>query len=342
MVPEQHPLGQEVPLQTHAPLTHACPEPHGALLPHLHEPDVHRSLVADEHVEHDPPPVPQALVDCGSQTPPLQHPPGHDVALQTHDPLTQAWPIAHACPDPHAHAPPAHESARVELHAAQVAPRVPHSEAEGVTHVEPMQQPVGQEPVAPDVQVHVPLTQACPAPQGGPLPQEQSPIAEHRSAVITSHAAHASPPKPQAVSERELQLGPEQQPVAQVAAQPEQAPALQVSPPGQLAHALPPLPQAPAVLPARHMLPLQQPVPQETPSHTQDPLRQRWPELHAPPVPQTHAPAAEQLSAAPAGQAAQAAPAAPQEVSERGVHTLPAQQPFGQDVASHTHVPCEQ
>jgi hypothetical protein len=69
---------------------------HAAFVPHLHVPDVQRSLVADEHIEHAPPPVPQALVDCGSHTLPLQHPVGHEVALQTHRPPEHAWPMAHS------------------------------------------------------------------------------------------------------------------------------------------------------------------------------------------------------------------------------------------------------
>lgn len=342
VVPEQHPLGHDEPLHTHAPLTQACPAPQGAPLPHLHAPAVQRSLTADAQTAHAPPPVPQEPVDWGSQMPFLQQPPGHDVPLQMQAPLEQTCPIAQTGPEPQPHVPPVQESARVASQAMHVAPSVPHVEADGVTHVVPMQQPPGQEPLAPDVHVHLPLTHACPAPHGEPLPHEQAPIAEHRSAFTESHVTHASPPNPQAESERELQLGPEQHPVAQVEAQPEQAPLLQVWPVGQLAQALPPLPHSPVVLPGWHRFPTQQPDPQDIRSHTHVPFRHRWPVAHAEPVPQRHCPADEQLSAAPCTQAAHAAPGAPQVASDSAVQALPEQHPFGQDVASHKHDPCEQ
>ncbi len=121
---------------------------------------MHRSLAIAEQVEHAPPPVPQALVDWGSQTFPLQQPVGQLVGLQTQVPFTQAWPIAQTPPRPHAHAPPAQESARVPSHPMHVAPSVPHCVAEGVTQVEPEQHPVGHEPFAPVVHVQTPPTHA--------------------------------------------------------------------------------------------------------------------------------------------------------------------------------------
>jgi hypothetical protein len=186
-----------------------------------------------------------------------------------------------------------------------IAPAVPHCEADGVTQVLPLQHPFGHEPFAPEVQVQTPLTHACPVPHGALVPHAQSPVAVQWSDATGSHATHASPPKPHAVSERALQLGPEQQPVAHVIAHPEQAPfELQLSPPGHVAHALPPLPQAPVVVPGSQRLPTQQPDPQETRSQTHDPLRHRCPAVHAAPVPHWQAPAAEQLSAAPSLHAA--------------------------------------
>jgi hypothetical protein len=46
-------------------------------------------LPVDAHVEHEPPAVPQAPGDCGSQVPLLQQPFGQDVALQTQAPFWQ-------------------------------------------------------------------------------------------------------------------------------------------------------------------------------------------------------------------------------------------------------------
>ena len=140
-----------------------------------------------------------------------------------------------------------------------------------------------------------------------------------------------------------MQVGPEQHPVAHVAAHPVHAPpAEQLSPVGQLSHMLPPLPQAPAVLPGWHWLPEQQPVPHDTPSHWHWPLRHLCPTPHAWLVPHRHSPAMEQLSAEPGVHAVQAVPCAPHVASDGRVHEVPLQHPPGHDVASHTQTPCAQ
>lgn len=88
--PEQQPPGHDVPLHTQEPLTHTWPDPHRGLLPHWQVPPTHPSESEGEQVLHEPPPVPHAPVDCGSQTLPLQQPLGHEVELQTQLPLTHA------------------------------------------------------------------------------------------------------------------------------------------------------------------------------------------------------------------------------------------------------------
>lgn len=83
VAPLQHPLGQEVALQTQAPPLHACPEPQG---PHVL------------------PPLPQDEPLCAvvaTHVAPLQQPVGQEVALQTHAPALQVWPVPqvlHAAP----------------------------------------------------------------------------------------------------------------------------------------------------------------------------------------------------------------------------------------------------
>ncbi|MDP3238003.1 MAG: hypothetical protein Q8N26_34750 [Myxococcales bacterium] len=75
----------------------------------------------------------------------MQHPDGHDVASQTHAPDTQRWPVPHAAPAPHRHAPDAQPSPRApqSVHAA---PLPPHWLGEVlVTQVAPLQQPEGHE-----------------------------------------------------------------------------------------------------------------------------------------------------------------------------------------------------
>jgi len=81
----QHPLGQEVALQTHAPLEHVVPVP--------------QALQAA-------PAVPQVeLLDVRHWPVESQQPLGQEVALQTHAPPEQAWPVEHASqalpPEPH-------------------------------------------------------------------------------------------------------------------------------------------------------------------------------------------------------------------------------------------------
>ena len=116
--------------------------------------------------------------------------------------------------------------------------------------------------------------------------------------------------------------------------QPLQMPFVQV--PGvQFWQARPPLPQVALLSPATQAPPAQQPPGQLTPSHTHAPPRQRWPALHAGPAPHTHAPPAEQASAARGSHTAQAPPGAPHWASARCRQKPPAQQPPGQEEASH-------
>jgi hypothetical protein len=61
LAPEQQPVGHEVAVQAHAPLTHCCPALHAANPPHEHAPDAQRSPVMP-HVEHAAPLVPQPVV----------------------------------------------------------------------------------------------------------------------------------------------------------------------------------------------------------------------------------------------------------------------------------------
>ena len=65
----------------------------------------------------------------------------------------------------------------------------------------------------------------------------------------------------------------------------------------QAVHTAPPLPHADCEVPLAQVLPLQHPLLQVVGSHTQLPDdEQRCPLLHCGPLPQAHAPVAEQLS----------------------------------------------
>jgi hypothetical protein len=86
----------------------------------------------------------------------------------------------------------------------------------------------------------------------------------------------------------------------------------------------------------------QQPVGHETPSQVHRPATQCWPTAHDAPVPQAQLPVVEQLSALVASQVTQARPPPPHADGEGGLHVAPAQQPFGQELASQMQLPAEQ
>ena len=145
----------------------------------------------------------------------------------------------------------------------------PQVVAERVVQTFPTQQPDGQEVRS---QTHAPPSQCCPAAHTGPPPQLHSPPAQ--VSARRSQTTQASPLVPQAVREGVAHVLPEQHPVLQlVASQPDvQTPPTQL-PVMQGAQALPPLPHADGVVPARHRSPSQQP-PQDVLSHTQIPPTQ--------------------------------------------------------------------
>lgn len=203
------------------------------------------------------------------------------VLSQVHVPLTQCCPSAHCTPPgPQAHAPETHRSARSRSHCTQVAPAVPHDDAEVVvTHTPDWQQPAQFADEHPPAQV--PASQlappmhavhaAPPAPQamalvpGWHMPLWQQPAGQ----VVESHAAamqlpasasqlpgvqsmHTAPARPHAVtwspaSHRPLEQHPEGH-VAEVQLPTAHAPPSHASPP-QLAQVAPPAPHAAAVEP---------------------------------------------------------------------------------------------
>jgi len=81
VLPEQHPLGHDVPSHTQAPATQRCPAPQGAPLPHWQVPVAEQlSVVAGSHATHAAPPTPQVARARALQAPAAQQPPGHEVA----------------------------------------------------------------------------------------------------------------------------------------------------------------------------------------------------------------------------------------------------------------------
>lgn len=116
-------------------------------MPHLQTPLVHES--PDGHAAHAAPPVPHDVPDSeayGTHVFPLQHPFGHEVALQTHPAFVHCWPEAH-CADPlHVHAPAVHPLASVALQAVHAPPPVPQLVTDGTSQVVPEQHPEAQLP----------------------------------------------------------------------------------------------------------------------------------------------------------------------------------------------------
>lgn len=141
----QHPVGHDVASHRHAPPTQRCPAAQGAPVPHAHAPPTQPSALVASQAEQAAPAAPQAEALRGTQVSPLQQASGHDVALHTQAPPTQAWPSAHASFEPHAHAPPRQASLRVASQARQVLPVAPHAPSELVRQIAPSQQPLAHE-----------------------------------------------------------------------------------------------------------------------------------------------------------------------------------------------------
>jgi hypothetical protein len=214
-------------------------------------PFVHPSAVVPQR-RHAAPAVPQLeRFDC-SQTPLLQHPPGHDWALQTHVEgpfgfISQTCPVPQAPPTPQEHCPPLQLSDFVGSHFVHDRPPAPHSAWSGdVTHVPMLQQPVGQET---ESHRQVPLRQCWPTAHSAFAPQAQPPAVEQLSVLTASQAMHAEPFVPHAPIDRPLHVDPEQQPLGQLAAQPEHTPMSQdgTAPAVQAWQDDPPLPHTSAL-----------------------------------------------------------------------------------------------
>jgi hypothetical protein len=308
-LPWQQPPGQLDALHTQAPPTQARPAPQAALDPHLQVPPEQVSVLVRSQLPHDPPPVPQVAVLFVLHTPPEQHPFGHEFASQTHAPLTQRCPLAHAAPPPHEQPPAVQPSATVVLQVVHPLPPAPQEVTPAVSQVLPLQQP---DPHDVGSQVQEPLTQCCPAVHAAPEPHAQLPEDEHESARRGSHATQAAPPAPQASAVAGLvQTLPLQQPPAHALAQSPQTPLLQSCPDVQAVQDDPPMPHDVAFGLLLQLLVLSQhPLAHEVASQTQAPPTQCCPTAHGAPVPHAQVPPAH-VSERTESHATQAEPVAP-------------------------------
>lgn len=82
VVPEQHPPGQLVESQMHAPPLHRWPAPHAAFPPHLQTPPVHWLAFAGSHATHATPLRPHAPGVGAVQAPLEQQPLPHEAMSQ--------------------------------------------------------------------------------------------------------------------------------------------------------------------------------------------------------------------------------------------------------------------
>ena len=340
VTPEQQPAGQDVASQTHAPRLQRWPGSHAGPPPHVHAPlrSEHPSPYVPQ-LEHDPPSLPHWTELGVSHVLPEQQPLGQELASQTQLPASHSCPDPHAAPLPHVQAPAGEQPSAFAPHALHAPPFAPHAIAEGLTHIEPEQQPLGQV-----VELHpaqLPALQTC----------------------GEGHDWHAAPPAPQTPATLPgSHVVPEQHPLHELPshtqAPPWQccpvehagpAPQVHVPEPEQPSPVVPQslqvdpfVPHAAPVGGSAQTLPVQQLIGHDAALQRQAPPLQICPGPHAAPEPQWQTPEPEQLSLVDGSQVVQALPLVPHVDSDAVVHVVPEQQPAGQDVELHTHAPLEQ
>jgi hypothetical protein len=179
--PEQHPVA------------HVCEQP-------VHAPPLHISPAGQ--LAHADPPLPHAptslpVSHCCAL---LQQPVGHDVGSHTQVPFRHRFPVAHALPVPHMHAPPTQPSDDPAVHGEQVRPPVPQAVTDGGVHV----WFVSQQPLAQDAASHThwPPEQTWPGPHSALMPHRQAPCCEQLSAAAPAHEKHVEPAAPQFAGDR--------------------------------------------------------------------------------------------------------------------------------------------
>jgi hypothetical protein len=273
----------------------------------------------------------------GMQVVPEQQPFGHEVASHTQAPPTQRWPAVQAAPlAPQEQVPPARHRSAVTPHAVHAPPAVPQLATEAAWQALPEQQPPAHETPS---QTQLPCTQCSPGAQAAPAPHTQLPAAEQPSARVPSQTPHAPPPLPHEDGDGVWQLPPAQQPLGHELASHTQWPPRQCWPAPQAGPA--PQTQAPeAEQPSARFA--------SHPTHATPPLPQVVSEgtLHVAPEQQPfgqlmalHPLQAPELHICPAGQVSQRPPPVPHEAGVSPARQIPlAQQPFGQEVPSHTQV----
>jgi hypothetical protein len=171
VVPAQQPPGHETASQMQAPPKQRLPAPHAAPAPHWQVPAAEQpSPVVGSQVTQLLPAVPQLAALAVTHAPFAQQPVGHDCALHTQAPATQAVPAPHAGPLPQVQVPATASqlSLVVALHVVHARPPAPQLATAGVLHAPLAQQPLGHD-VA--LHAHAPAEHTVPAPQAAAAPQ---------------------------------------------------------------------------------------------------------------------------------------------------------------------------
>jgi hypothetical protein len=191
VAPVQHPLGQDVPSQMHAPATQRWPAAHAAPEPQVQLPPAEQPSAAfASQPTQVAPPVPQVVREGGLQVAPEQQPLGQLLGVHPlHAPFVQVWPPGQGW---------------------QAPPPAPHE-----VGLSPLRQlPLEQHPFGQDVPSHTQVLpmQRWPGAQAAAAPQRQLPADEQLSARA-SQVTHVDPASPQVASERVSQTFPWQHPL---------------------------------------------------------------------------------------------------------------------------------
>jgi hypothetical protein len=238
----------------------------------VHTPSLQASALVASHATQAPPPTPQALGVGGVvHAPAVQHPPGHDAALQTQAPPTHACPGPHGALPPHWHCPVAEQPSDVIVsQATHPTPPVPHAAKDSVLHVGPEQHPAVHVIVQPE---QAPAVHACPAGHGAHV---LPPLPHMPSIVPGRHIGPTQQPGHEAASHTQVPLrhcwpDPHARTDPQV-----HAPAAEHPSAIARLHAPHVAPGAPQVFTENgvHASPLQQPSGHDVASHTHEPCAQ--------------------------------------------------------------------
>jgi two-component system phosphate regulon sensor histidine kinase PhoR len=318
--PEQQPPGQLCALQpVQTPPWQLSPAAHGA---------------------QAAPPVPHAPSAGTRHWPAAQQPFGHEIPSQRHNPATQCWPLAQAGPRPQTQLPAEQPLAAIGSQVVHAPPPLPQLLVdEASTQVVAAQQPFGHELPS---QAQRPPTQRWPEPQGALPPQVHTPALQP-SVSTGSHATQRLPAVPHDMVPDARHVLLVQHPVGQELASHRQPPLRHTCPTTQ-ARPAPHVQPGPA---PRLAQPSASSASQATQAAAPPPQVSGDGELHVEPRQQPPG----QLCGLQPLQAWLTHTAAPTQVTQTppppphaatvvpGWHRRPAQQPFGQESASHTHRP---